>query len=405
MKPAEDESKLGISPPMRQSSDAGSRGGRFYNPALDGLRFIAFLGVFIHHAVQGDPAKYEALHFLPRAIITWIPTASRSFGGAGVDLFFVLSAYLITTLLVLEKDRAGSIDALAFYFRRTLRIWPLYFAVLLVLWSSQQFWKPHLPATYFVASALFLGNWALAAFKNGSPGPVTPLWSVSVEEQYYLVWPWVVARFKPPTLSLIGWTIVFACVAVRFGLWTTGASYNEMSANTFARMAPLGLGVVLAVNKRLRMILVRLPLPLLWLGLSAAAIIVLERPTAFGEIPSFYTAVIKYPASALICMLMVGVLLRADSERIPVISSPIVVYLGRISYGLYMFHALAMEFVYHFSPSLSAIGGKFAKGLVTFPAILLLTVGAASLSYHFFERPFLSLKDRYARVKSGMGGQ
>jgi peptidoglycan/LPS O-acetylase OafA/YrhL len=387
----------------QDNSKAGNPSGRFYNPALDGLRFVAFLGVFFHHMVQGDPEKYAAVRFLPHVLLTWIPTAARSFGGAAVDLFFVLSAYLITTLLTLEKERTGRIDVLAFYIRRALRIWPLYFAVLLALLLSRQYWKPHVSLSYFLASALFLGNWALAFYRDGSPGPMTPLWSVSMEEQYYAVWPWVVARFGPRTLARIGWAIVTASVAFRFCLWLTVSSYNEMSAITFARMAPIGLGVILAVDGRFTACFQRLRFPLLWIAVSVAAIVALERPTAFGEIPSLYTAVVKVPATAVVCMLMVGVLVREDCARIPVLSSPMLVYLGRISYGLYLIHALAMEVVYRYLPHLVP-GNKVLRGMLAMPSVLALTIIAAAISFRFFEQPFLSLKGRFAKVQSGAGG-
>ena len=98
---------------------------RFYQPELDGLRFYAFLGVFVCHTLPFDDLFYQRLH-LP---LPWIWGAAARAGGAGVDLFFALSAYLITSLLLRERQETGDLSLRLFYIRRTLRIWPLYFLV------------------------------------------------------------------------------------------------------------------------------------------------------------------------------------------------------------------------------------------------------------------------------------
>ncbi len=98
---------------------------RFYQPELDGLRFYAFLGVFVFHTLPGQAAFYRGLH-LP---LPWLWGAVAKSGGAGVDLFFALSAFLITSLLLRERGQTGEISLRQFYIRRILRIWPLYFVV------------------------------------------------------------------------------------------------------------------------------------------------------------------------------------------------------------------------------------------------------------------------------------
>ena len=98
---------------------------RFYRPELDGLRFYAFLGVFVCHTLPNEATFYSILH-LP---MPWIWSAVVRSGAAGVDLFFVLSAFLITSLLLRERQDTGKISLRLFYIRRILRIWPLYFLV------------------------------------------------------------------------------------------------------------------------------------------------------------------------------------------------------------------------------------------------------------------------------------
>src|SRR5271154_3218497 len=158
---------------------------RFYQPELDGLRFYAFLGVFICHTLPFDGAFYRRFH-LP---IPWLWGAIAKSGAAGVDLFFALSAFLIASILLREREETGGISLRRFYLRRILRIWPLYFlliAVAVVL--SHTVANQHLPWYYVAGYLLFVGNWVHAVF--GRPESVcSPLWTVSIEEQFYLIWP------------------------------------------------------------------------------------------------------------------------------------------------------------------------------------------------------------------------
>src|SRR5437660_1432973 len=96
---------------------------RFYRPELDCLRFFAFFAVFVYHTLSGEPAYYAARH-VPLATLL---ASAASAGRFGVDLFFLLSAFLITELLVREQEQFGKLDLRSFYLRRILRIWPLYF--------------------------------------------------------------------------------------------------------------------------------------------------------------------------------------------------------------------------------------------------------------------------------------
>src|ERR1700724_1564596 len=113
---------------------------RYYRPELDVLRFFAFFMVFLSHVVPGDVAFFTAAH-IPSRVADLI--ISMSAGGAfGVDLFFTLSSFLITTLLLREKEAYGVINVTSFYVRRMLRIWPLYFVFLLIIAPTVQYIVP-----------------------------------------------------------------------------------------------------------------------------------------------------------------------------------------------------------------------------------------------------------------------
>ena len=164
---------------------------------------------------------------VPRPVADVI-VAFAAGGSWGVDLFFALSSFLITTILLRERQQVGDVDVASFYLRRVLRIWPLYFTLLLVVLPLV---RPVSPADgmsgkYLVAFLLFVGNWA-CVWWGYPPAIAGQLWSVSIEEQFYLSWPWVLRRWADHL-------IVAACVllAVAFAARAlAGASRRGSSAN------------------------------------------------------------------------------------------------------------------------------------------------------------------------------
>ena len=167
----------------------------FYKPELDILRFFAFLGVFLVHSMEGYSIDFMVHHHIP----LWAAKSGSSIvfaGMYGVDLFFVLSAYLITALLLREKDARGDLNVEAFYLRRILRIWPLYY-LFIALAALIPFLNPHhyFSMRYVLPFVFLMGNWSFIIF--GIQKTVAmPLWSISVEEQFYLFWPPLVARLS-----------------------------------------------------------------------------------------------------------------------------------------------------------------------------------------------------------------
>ena len=174
---------------------------RIYFPNLDGLRFLAFFSVFLFHSFY---TPYPAIQ--ASTAYRWAHGLTRS-GDLGVNFFFVLSGFLITYLLLCERQATGRIAIGPFYVRRILRIWPLYFVVLLLGFGVLPIVRAHFGEHEFHETAHPAYFWLfLANFNNLYYGCQTPtltvLWSVCVEEQFYLVWPLLVAAV--PTRRL-GW--------------------------------------------------------------------------------------------------------------------------------------------------------------------------------------------------------
>lgn len=300
-------------------------------------------------------------------------------GSYGVDLFFTLSAYLITEILLRERDRAGAIDVRAFYIRRVLRIWPLYFAFLGLMLISHT----EVPRVFYVSSSLFVGNFFFSSFDALTPA--VAMWSISVEEQFYLAWPAVVRlcrdRQRLIVAAIFLW--LFAVVA-RAVLSAYGVNGLDLWFNSVSHLDSIAAGVLLAVvgvgNFRHKGVAMFGLGATLWLISSWLALYEFGR----GTLTAF--ALIA-PGSLLMVAGAIG--------NTGILRWRPIVYLGRISYGLYIFHNAILR------TCIQALG--HTSWLIP-PVALAMTIVVAAVSYKYFEAPFLRLKARFQRVRSGDGG-
>ncbi len=362
-------------------------GRRFYQPELDGLRFYAFLGVFVCHTLPFDAGFYHRFH-LP---VPWLWGAIAKSGAARVDLFFALSAFLITSLLLREQQETGGILLRNFYIRRILRIWPLYFlmiglAVVLAHTVSGQ----HLPWYYVAGYLLFAGNWVHAIF--GRPESVcSPLWTVSIEEQFYLMWP-LLMKILQRRGMIVAATVTFMLATVsRLSFMLAGWSGGFIYYGSICRCDSLALGILLAlvVDRLPRLTRVQ-RLLLLVAGLTGWVV----SSAWLNEQPG--PVDIRMVLGRLIVSLSAGAILYAALHSHSwIVRGSWVVRLGKISYGLYVLHltgVLIMLKFLHPVWGLQLLGVKIlAFGM---------TVVLALASYRWIESPFLRMKDRFATVLS-----
>jgi peptidoglycan/LPS O-acetylase OafA/YrhL len=362
----------------------------FYRPELDALRFFAFFGVYICHTLPGVPRFYATHHF-PYVAGVVLQTISRA-GAYGVDLFFLLSSYLITELLLREKDATGSLDVLAFYKRRILRIWPLYFTFIGIGWALTFVDKTQqLPWSYIVAFLLLAGNW-ISAIQGHPHSVIAPLWSVSVEEQFYLLWPLLVRKTRTLTLAAVACAMLAVSPILRVFFFQAGWGQG-LWRNSFTHLEPMALGVLIAVGFRLgvlRPLSTAVRTTALLVGMACWLMV-----AAFLHLNTVLTGtMLGYPLMALGSA---AILLSWLGSSAAVLRHPVLIYLGKISYGLYVFHTLAMKVgVAVLGSTTSHFPGFIAFWLFS----LATTIAMASISYFALERPFLRLKSHYTHVPS-----
>ncbi|MFL6228772.1 MAG: acyltransferase family protein [Pyrinomonadaceae bacterium] len=352
----------------------------FYRPELDGLRFFAFAFVFMSHAFSQNPDVYARMG-IPRGL-AFVCARFVGSGGNGVLLFFVLSSYLITSLLLREHERFGVIRLRDFYARRALRIMPLYFGFIAAVYLLiPQGSHAALETKLLPGFLLFLANWSFLLPNITTGGGVAGvLWSVSVEEQFYLLWALALRGFGVAKIGRMAAVLIGTALATRALMIAYGASIYALTFNTFCLLDAIGAGALLALA-------FRRGLPTL--SAASRAALLLAGPLAWtassclwvwGYSYNLLAAVNLVGAIAMICGTLGGRLL----------SPAPLVYLGRISYGLYVFHAAAIYVAQRaLPPSVRQIALAFG-----------LTLTAAALSYQFFEAPFLRLKRRFTHVAS-----
>ena len=365
-----------------QPETVSAENSNFYLPELDGLRFFAFLAVFLSHVAVFSNGGSEA----KPAIIQIFNLMGRF----GVDLFFALSAYLLTVLMIREKDRFGRLDVRAFYMRRLLRIWPLYFTWIAALMLTRRLWSDY-SAGFFVPWLLFAGNFQASLIAINSL-VVLPLWSLSVEEQFYLIWPLLVRNLTRRGLVVAGAVIWILTGCVRFELILHGFTPHQIWFTGFARLGSMAAGILLAALMRRpihwdRRILFVFGL-LCWAEAGTCHLL-LSRPEGFAAPMWGFT--IAAIGSVAFLIAAIGV------KRGNLLTSAPIVYLGRISYGLYIFHGAALVVATHIVPPSSDLVFWPLFSIVAFA----LTLAASAASYRWLESGFLRLKRRYEVIRSG----
>lgn len=380
---------------------------RVHFPNLNGLRFVAASMVIVNH-IEVTKAQLGIPNLTHFSFV-------MELGGVGVTMFFTLSGFLITYLLLEEKRFYTTISIKAFYFRRILRVWPLYFllvlVVLLLLPLFEFFRYPDFDkflttniTEKIVLFLLVIPNLAYVLFL---PMPfISPTWSIGVEEQFYLVWPLVinwtskylqVLLFIAITSFLLSLGLVGEAIE-RFNrileFWSTEKA-NQIAhyINDFFRlfrigcMAIGGIGAFLVMNR-----------------LDEIRDIFFSRPTQVYVVLIVCTCLmfslkVSHEFYSIIFMVLM-LNLSSNSNSIIRLNSRLFDYLGRISYGLYMFHSIAVYVVIKLFIRLGFLTIGVLPNLALYFSIFFLTILISHVGYQYFEKRFLKMKTKFEMIAS-----
>lgn len=325
-----------------------------YIKSFDSLRAFAVILVILSHWYSGN----IVLSKLPLGII-------------GVNIFFVLSGFLITGILVYYKEKIDlKLDTPGyyikkFYYRRTLRIFPIYYLLLIVLLTFKR--------DIFAGSAIwhitYLSDYYFVFIRKAWHGSLSHLWSLSVEEQFYLFWPFIILYSSSRLLKL--WPVILICIGI------ASRYFNPPNLELWNYFIPscldsFGIGALIAINKSKLTHNLKLYLSLLFLSIALGVINYLGD---FNQVPLVVN---------VIAALLIMICYNGFSSKISWLTeNRLIIYLGKISYGLYLYH--------NFIPKLYFL--QFPKPVnLILPWFLLIIL--AAVSYEFMEKPFLKLKDK-----------
>lgn len=351
-----------------------------YMPQLDGLRGVAILLVLISHSVF--------LAALPHGEIL-------KNGRFGVDLFFVLSGFLITGILL---DSKGSEHYFRnFYARRALRIWPLYYLLLFLTFLVAPLFAPSLRSTAIRVWPAFVFYVQNIVFMSSPAYPLAlgVTWSLAVEEQFYMTWPALVFLFKKRTLAIILVVLAAVSLCLRLAGLLHDAPLGFLHYFTLARLDAIALGSLMAIWLRspgctLAAWRARGYQFLILGGLGVALVPIVTHKNG---------SIVGYTFMAVGLTGVLGLSLASDTKASLLgraLNAKWLRFVGRISYGAYLLHPPVFILWSHFIAVRSSTSShQIVLNLMAFAGQMLLTTIVAVLSWRFFERPILGLKERF----------
>lgn len=367
-------------------------------PAFDGLRGLAALLVVIQHCTSGWVPGPLLLDRLARMV--------GQMGWTGVHLFFVLSGYLITGILYDSRGGPGYLRS--FYARRALRILPAYYLTLVLLLVvlpasglGDRWWGP--PIEHAWAYWFFLGNAGMAAEADAlRPHPLHVAWSLAIEEQFYLLWPWLVLWLSRRRLMQTCVALVLVGIAWRTTLAVLGAPNEAIIRLTPSLFDSLAIGSFIALTQRTPGGRERLLRASGWVLLVAVLLSGLVK--LLRESGTFTPKLAEAAGYTPLALLFGALLIRAEAPGATgpwsaLLRSRLLRTLGKYSYAIYLIHA-AVRFALdrELSPLTSVpplFGSNLPGLLASLIGVTFLSLGLAWLSWELVERRFLALKRHF----------
>lgn len=372
---------------------------KIYFPGLNGLRFFSALAVIITHV---ELIKHKLGFFN-----IWNNKLIHHLGVIGVSFFFVLSGFLITYLMLLEKKNFKSISIRKFYLRRILRIWPLYFLLLIVGFfilpklTYIPYFSENLSSNFkwnLIMYILMLPNLAFSFFL--AVPLIGQLWSIGVEEQFYLIWPILLKYFKKISINLlikilVIWLFIKGLVLFIFKIsdenWVIILK-NNLAMLKFENMIIGAIGALLLTEKKIKLlnfIYKKYVLLFSMFGIFISLFI----------LPDFFNDLLHLVHSFFFIIIILNV--SSNSSSFLKLENTFYNLLGKISYGIYMYHLIVIYFTIKFLDYCNMFHPKnIYSNLLLYIMVISITSLISYMSYTLFERKFLKIKSRYTLINS-----
>ena len=379
-------------------SNTSKQTNKVYFENLNAIRCMAAFLVIIHHVEQ-----FKDVFHLPNH---WSNPVIESLGRLGVILFFVLSGFLISYLLFKEKEVTNTISIKDFYLRRILRIWPLYFLIIIAslfvlpnidFFTLEGFGKEVVWDNLFykiILFVFFMPNLVLNLF--GVIPYASQTWSIGAEEQFYLVWPGLNKKINNKWALMFG--VIFFYILVKFSIQFFPSQIKQVFKG-FWLSTPIDCMAIGGIFALLIYDTNPIILSLKKILFSKVTQLITLAVTLFFISINYHLPVLdKYFHFELYAVLF-GILIAnfaVNENRIFSMENKISSYLGKISYGLYMYHPIIIVLCIKIGMSFNCI-----NDFVLYPLVFLLVVLVASLSYEFYEKHFIDKKTKYSKIISG----
>lgn len=372
-----------------------------YFPNLNGVRFIAAFAVFIHHVEQiKHKLNLKSIYY---------GFVSDNMGRLGVGLFFVLSGFLITYLLLDEKRRNGVIHAKNFYIRRILKIWPLYYIIfVLSFFVFPLFPILNEPNTDFILHdahytfrlilfMFFLPNLSIVLFN--SPYLCMQTWSIGIEEQFYAIWPWIIGS-KNPFKTLGKFVLIILSIAILLYIVIFQSGWVSLSFQEFFKIKSLhflgqfrisvmiigsgGAFLVFYSKTKILSFIYRKDTQLLVYSIFVGLLFAGLHPNHFNL--EFY--------GLFFCFFILNV--SSNPKSLINLNNFILEYLGRISYGIYIYHTTIVLMIIRFTKNyINSDTEPWLFNIIVYSLSILFTIIVCHLSFKYIETPILKLKKKF----------
>ena len=367
---------------------------KIFFPNLDGLRFFSFFLVFFSHAFS---TKYESIK--NEAWYQIFKFRLFQEGDMGVSFFFVLSGFLITYLLIKEKEYTNHIDVKNFYIRRALRIWPLYFFCVFFGFVLFPFFKSYFgqvptESANPILCSTFLNNFDRII--NGPPDSsvLSVLWSVAIEEQFYVVWPILFLVIPPKKFPYVFIAIISISLLYRF--LYINSKIDTHTLGVISDMAIGGLGAYLIINSKSVMNWFQHTKGIYHLIPYLLTVIILCFKSQIFQ--ADIMIVFKRVITSLIFIWIILEQNFSEKSLFKVSNLKYISFLGKYTYGLYCLHPIANLITLIVLSYLNLNQYSWQLWLIELPFSLGLSIGISMISYHLFESKFLKIKDRFAVI-------